>query len=117
MVNFWDDVYGFSMKCMKSDVLTEAFIETVPEEKITTDSVILTEIDLKTCTTKTCDFTSKFQLKSLKDAPLTSLVGYFDIWFDLDQHVNFSTGPQHPKTHWQQTVFYLKEPINLKTGR
>ncbi|XP_063913181.1 protein arginine N-methyltransferase 1 isoform X2 [Zophobas morio] len=116
LINFWDDVYGFSMKCMKREVLTEAFIETVPETSIITNPVVLSEVDLKTCTVTTCDFSSDFILKATKDGLLTAVVGYFDTFFDLPTSVQFSTGPQAPKTHWQQTVFYLREPIEMKTG-
>ncbi|RZC40309.1 protein arginine N-methyltransferase 1 [Asbolus verrucosus] len=116
LINFWDDVYGFSMKCMKNEVLTEAFIETVPQNSIITDPIVLSEIDLNKCTVTTCDFNCKFILRAIKDGVLTSLAGYFDTFFDLPNSVQFSTGPQAPKTHWQQTVFYLKDPIELKTG-
>ena len=27
-----------------------------------------------------------------------------------------STGPQEMPTHWKQTVFYLRDPINVTTG-
>jgi protein arginine N-methyltransferase 3 len=104
------------MKCMKSEVLTEAFIETVPQNNILTEPVVLSEIDLRTCTVTTCDFSSKFILRATKDGKLTSLAGYFDTFFDLPTSVQFSTGPHAPKTHWQQTVFYLKDPIEMKTG-
>lgn len=104
------------MKCMKREVITEPFIETVPQENLITDDAILCEIDLKTCNVQACDFSSKFSLKASKDGLLTSLVGYFDTFFDLPNSVHFSTGPQSTKTHWQQTVFYLKEPIEVKVG-
>lgn len=115
-MNFWDDVYGFSMKCMKQDVVNEAFVEVVPNDKILTNSVVVTDIDLMTCDTNACEFTSKFQLTANKDGPLTALVGYFDTFFELPNKVEFSTGPHANKTHWQQTVFYLKEVVPLKEG-
>ncbi|EFA02398.1 protein arginine N-methyltransferase 1 [Tribolium castaneum] len=116
VINFWDNVYGFSMKCMKSEVISEAFVETVPGESVMTDPITLKEIDLASCTVDTCDFSSAFALKATKDAVLTCLVGYFDTFFDLPKSVHFSTGPEAPKTHWQQSVFYLKETINMSAG-
>lgn len=116
LINFWDDVYGFSMKCMKSEVVVEPNIETVPSDKIISKPFVLTEIDLKTCTTQVCDFTSNFKLEIFKDGVVTALVGYFDTFFDLENPLWFSTGPHAKKTHWQQTVFYLRNPIDVKEG-
>lgn len=115
-VHFWDNVYGFSMKCMKNDVLKEASIDTVPSEKIFTTSSVLKNFNLTTCDIHACQFKSKFSLEVISDGVLTALVGYFDIVFDLDKPVAFSTGPKSTKTHWQQTVFYLEETIMVKKG-
>ncbi|KAJ8927689.1 hypothetical protein NQ314_019820 [Rhamnusium bicolor] len=84
VINFWDDVYGFSMKCMKKEALKEAFIEVVPEEKLLTSSAILTEIDLRTCNISACIFSSKFTITANKDGVLTAIAGYFDTFFDLE---------------------------------
>ncbi|KAG5887144.1 hypothetical protein JTB14_024253 [Gonioctena quinquepunctata] len=116
IIHFWDDVYGFSMKCMKREVLREAFIEIIPEEKVLTNPVVLTEIDLKTCNVNACIFSSKFTFKALKDGTLTAIAGYFDTFFDIDNKVEFSTGPHAPRTHWQQTVFFLDKTIPMKEG-
>lgn len=105
------------MKCMKSEVLNEANIETVADETIITAPCILTEIDLKTCDTNTPNFTSKFNLRATKAGKLTALAGYFDIFFDLENPVLFSTGPHVTRTHWQQTVFYLKNTIDVTEGK
>lgn len=105
------------MKCMKNDVISEAVIETVPPESVMTEPIVLKEIDLETCTVGTCDFSTSFSLKATKTALLTCLVGYFDTFFDLPNSVQFSTGPQSTKTHWQQTVFFLKDTIQMNKGK
>ncbi|GJQ77287.1 Art3 [Trypoxylus dichotomus] len=96
-ITFWDNVYGFNMKCMKSEVLSEANVETVANETIITEPCILTEIDLRTCDINTPNFLSKFTLKVTKS-------------------VSFSTGPHVTRTHWQQTVFYLKNTLDVTEG-
>lgn len=101
---------------MKSEVINEAFIEIVPNDKLITDSVVLKEIDLRNCDINSSEINAQFSLTASKDGVLTSLVGYFDTFFDLTNSVHFSTGPESPKTHWQQTVFYLKDLIELKQG-
>lgn len=104
------------MKCMKTEVLKEAFVEIVPEDKVITNSVEITQIYLKSCTVNACIFSSKFTFNVLKDGTLTAIAGYFDTFFDLENKVQFSTGPDSPKTHWQQTVFFLGHTIELKQG-
>lgn len=116
LINFWDNVYGFDMACMKSDVVVEPNIETVPPEKVITSPSTLVDLDLKTCTTKSSEFTTNFELECLQSGTITSLAGYFDTFFELPNPISFSTSPQHTKTHWQQTVFYLKNTIEVNKG-
>lgn len=40
-VAFWEDVYGFKMSCMKSDVVKEASVDLVKPERIISDQVIV----------------------------------------------------------------------------
>ncbi|XP_056641304.1 uncharacterized protein LOC130448116 [Diorhabda sublineata] len=116
VINFWDDVYGLTMKCMKQEVLKEPFVEYIPEEKLLTNPQIITEIDLKTCHVNACVFSSKFALTATRDGLLTAIGGYFDIYFDLEHKVEFSTRPSASKTHWQQTLFFLPDCIEMKSG-
>lgn len=101
---------------MKSEVISEPFIDTVAKEKVITDPSVLLDINLNTCNTDVCQFSKKFALSVKRDGILTSLAGYFDIFFDLENKVSFSTGPHCTKTHWQQTIFYLKKTIEVKEG-
>lgn len=116
-ITFWDNVYSFNMKCMKSEVLKEATVETSRPETVVTEPSMIAEIDLTTCTTDTPNFTSNFELKVVKSGELTALAGYFDTFFDLTCPVQFSTGPLSPKTHWQQTLFYLKNVVEVTEGK
>ncbi|KAK5643429.1 hypothetical protein RI129_007274 [Pyrocoelia pectoralis] len=115
-ITFWNNVYGFSMKCMKHEVVKEPNIETISSDTVITTPFILTEINLKTCQTNTVEFSTDFKLQVTKGGVLTALGGYFDTFFDLPNSVSFSTGPHVMKTHWQQTVFYLKNPQNVNEG-
>lgn len=117
LINFWDNVYGFNMQCMKNDVVIEPNIETVPQEKVITSPSILLDLDLKTCTIDSSQFKTDFELHCLSNGTITSLAGYFDTFFELPKPSTFSTSPKHTKTHWQQTVFYLKNVIDVKEGQ
>ena len=45
-VRFWDDVYGFKMSCMKSDVIKEASVGLVkPETVVTPRATVLVRLD------------------------------------------------------------------------
>ncbi|XP_049791542.1 protein arginine N-methyltransferase 1 isoform X3 [Schistocerca nitens] len=116
LIHFWEDVYGFRMTCMQSEVLREPSVEVVPKDKIVTSSFVLTEIDLYSCSTDCINYTSEFSLEALRDCTITSFAGYFDVFFDLPVPIQFSTGPVSEATHWKQTVFFLKQPIPLQKG-
>lgn len=115
-VNFWKDVYGFKMSCMKTNMLKETSVEIARKEHLITDPCIIVDIDINNCTTECVNFTYDFSLTCKKDGYLTSLIGYFDTFFELEVPVEFSTGPYTEPTHWKQTIFYLKNPIEVKAG-
>lgn len=118
IVKFWEDVYGFKMSSLATEVLKEPFVEIVPSSAVATSPHMLAELNLMTCSTKDYSYiSSPFKLEVLRDTSITAFAGYFDTFFDLPvKEVWFTTGPQSEPTHWKQTVFYLKEPIPVKKG-
>ncbi|KAL0895102.1 hypothetical protein ABMA27_013559 [Loxostege sticticalis] len=116
LINFWSDVYGYKMNCMKSEVVREASVDIIGSKHIISEPYVIKEVDMVTCDTNTMDFTSDFKLPITKDGHLTSLVGYFDTFFDLPNKVSFSTGPEKTPTHWKQTVFYFRDCKEVKQG-
>nr|CAD7260629.1 unnamed protein product [Timema shepardi] len=116
LVGFWSDVYGYRMSCLQREVVREPMVEVISEEKVVTDTCLLTQLDLYTCTIDSVDFTADFELRVTQDDTLTALAGFFDVFFDLPCHVSFTTGPHKPPTHWKQTIFFLDEPIPVKLG-
>lgn len=115
-INYWSDVYGFKMNCMKSEVVREPSIDIVDAKKIISEPFVVKVIDINTCTTDVMDFSCDFKLAITRDGFVTSIVGYFDTFFDLPNPVAFSTGPHATPTHWKQTVFYLKDCTEVKAG-
>ncbi|XP_063358140.1 protein arginine N-methyltransferase 3-like [Cydia amplana] len=116
LIDFWSDVYGYKMNCMKSEVVREASVDVVGSKNTLSEPCVVKDIDINTCNTDVMDFTSTFKLPITKDGSLTSLVGYFDIFFDLPSKVSFSTGPHTTATHWKQTVFYFRDCKEVKNG-
>ena len=106
------------MSCMKGPVLTEASVEIVPEDKVTSKASRVLQLDLTTCKLEDfASFESQFELEILKDCNITSIGGYFDtIFAQMKNPVTLSTSPWTTGTHWKQTVFYLEEKIPAKKG-
>lgn len=116
LVDYWTNVYGFKMSCMKNEVVREPSIEICNANNLITDTAEIQVFDLYRVTTDCVNFSSPFKLTVKKTGSLTAIIGYFDIFFDLENPVHFSTSPQAPPTHWKQTVFSLNEPISITEG-
>lgn len=117
MVDYWSNVYGFKMSCMKAEVLREPSIEICNVDDLMTNTAEIQAFDLYKVTTDCVNFSSPFTLNVKKTGSLTAIIGYFDIFFDLENPVHFSTGPYSTPTHWKQTVFSLSEPISITEGK
>lgn len=115
-MDFWDNVYGFKMTAMKSQMLREASVEYVASEKILSEPSMVLQLDLKTCTPADTEFFTAFQLVISRQDNLTALAGYFDVIFNLDHPVTLTTSPHQSPTHWRQTVFHLPKPIDVVAG-
>lgn len=118
LVDYWSNVYGFKMSCMKAKVVKEPSIEICNVKDLVTNVAEIQIFDLYAVDTNCSNFTAPFEFTVKKTGSLTAIVGYFDIFFDdLDNPISFSTGPHAPATHWKQTVFSLTEPISITEGK
>ncbi|XP_045196448.2 protein arginine N-methyltransferase 3-like [Mercenaria mercenaria] len=117
-VTYWDDVYGFRMTCMKSCVVREASVEVVNKDNVVSDACVIKDIDICTCGLEDLQFTASFSLQVNRTGDVTALIGFFDIFFDLNcsKKIEFSTSPNSTPTHWKQTVFLLDKPLPCKQG-
>jgi len=111
-INFWDDVYGFNMSCIKEMALLEPLVDVCKPDQLVSDSAKILEIDLYKVTKEELDFESKFNLTITRNDFIHALVVYFNVEFSkCHTQIRFSTGPRSAYTHWKQTVFYLQDPI------
>ncbi|PIK40997.1 putative protein arginine N-methyltransferase 3 [Apostichopus japonicus] len=117
-VKYWDNVYGFKMSCMRTPLLEEASVSYASSEHVMSEPAMIKCIDVTSTNVRDLDFTTDFKLVMSRTDTCTALVGYFDVIFERNctKTVMFSTGPRAPDTHWKQTVFYLKKPIELSEG-
>ncbi|XP_015603827.1 protein arginine N-methyltransferase 3 [Cephus cinctus] len=116
LVDYWSNVYGFKMSCMKPEVVREPSIEICNPQDLVTSVAEIKSFDLYTVQTDCVNFSVNFDLTVHRTGSLTAIIGYFDVFFDLDNPISFSTGPQSTPTHWKQTVFSLSEPISITEG-
>jgi protein arginine N-methyltransferase 1 len=116
-INWWNDVYGFDMSCIKKVAMQEPLVDVVDRNQVVSNSCLLSEVDLQTCTLEDIPFASAFNLQIKRNDYVQALVTFFNIEFTkCHKRVGFSTAPEAPYTHWKQTVFYFDEYITAKKG-
>ena len=117
-VTFWDSVYGYSMKSLKFECMSEPLVTLVPSESIITSDGEVASFDIMTCTLdQVKSFSSDFSLKANRAGKVHAIVGWFMTNFDHEKMTNkvqLSTSPFDASTHWKQTVFFMKEPFEMK---
>jgi protein arginine N-methyltransferase 1 len=114
-INFWDNVYGFDMSCIKGVAMSEPLVDVVEQRMVISNSVPLLNIDITTVTKAELAFTAPFRLVAQVNDYCHALVAYFDIVFSkCHKPIYFSTGPHARYTHWKQTVFYLEDVISIR---
>ena len=92
-INWWDDVYGFDMSCIREVAVSEPLVDVVDPKQIVTNSCLLKEVDLATITKEELSFTAPFSLKVRRSDYVQAFVTYFNIEFTkCHKRVGFSTG-------------------------
>jgi len=116
-IDWWENVYGFDMSCIKKMATLEPLVDTVDPNQVVTDFDTIAIIDTQTCTKADLAFTVPFTLTCNRDDYIHAIVCHFDNFFGSSHTaVEFSTGPHAQYTHWKQTVFYLNETLTVKAG-
>jgi len=116
-INFWDNVYGFNMSCIKKLAIQEPLVDVVEAKQVMTGSHKLLTLDMHTVKISDLTFKCPFRLIATRDDFCHALVAFFDIEFSkCHKPVYFSTAPSAQYTHWKQTVFYLEDVLSMKKG-
>lgn len=117
-INFWDDVYGFKMSCIKEIAISEPLVDHVDPRQIVTNSQVLCNIDLMKVTKEDLSFEVPFKIVAKKDDYIHAFMTYFTVDFTAcHTPIGFSTSPEANKyTHWKQTVFYFPDFVAVQKG-
>ncbi|KAJ4756988.1 Protein arginine N-methyltransferase 1.1 [Rhynchospora pubera] len=116
-IEFWDNVYGFNMSCIKKQAMMEPLVDTVDPNQIVTNSQLLKTMDISKMSPGDASFTASFKLIAERTDYIHALVAYFDVSFTkCHKLMGFSTGPKSKSTHWKQTVLYLEDVISICEG-
>ncbi|XP_003746612.1 protein arginine N-methyltransferase 1-like [Galendromus occidentalis] len=114
-INWWEDVYGFDMSCMRKVAISEPLVDVVDKSQVCTNATVIKEIDLYTVAKSELDFETSWSLRVFRDDYIHALVAFFNVEFSRSHsRIGFSTGPEAPYTHWKQTVFYLDDYMVVK---
>ncbi|KAG7032672.1 putative protein arginine N-methyltransferase 6 [Cucurbita argyrosperma subsp. argyrosperma] len=139
-IDFWRSVYGIDMSAMlplaKQCAFEEPSIETISGENVLTWPEVVKHVD--------CLTVSIGELESVTKTPLHGFAFWFDVEFcgpatamhglvpsnSDDNQVNdgsqrkkranpnealvLSTAPEDPPTHWQQTLIYFYDPLEVE---
>ncbi|KAI3495763.1 hypothetical protein L2E82_39398 [Cichorium intybus] len=116
-IEFWNNVYGFDMSCIRKQSMMEPLVDTVDQNQIVTNSQLLKTMDISKMTSGDASFTAPFKLIAERDDYIHALVAYFDVSFSVcHKMTGFSTGPRSRNTHWKQTVLYLEDVLTICQG-
>ncbi|XP_024445306.1 probable protein arginine N-methyltransferase 1 isoform X2 [Populus trichocarpa] len=116
-IEFWNNVYGFDMTCIKKQAMGEPLVDTVDQNQIVTNCQKLKTMDISKMVSGDTSFTAPFKLVAERDDFIHALVAYFDVSFTkCHKFTGFSTGPRSRATHWKQTVLYLEDVLTICQG-
>lgn len=114
-IDFWENVYGFNMSCIRDIALTEPLVDTVEPQQICTKVCQLKSIDITTVKKEELAFTVPYRIAATRNDYVHAFVVYWDAGFTGGHKEQwFSTGPRSKYTHWRQTVFYLHDFLPVK---
>ena len=117
-IQFWDDVYGFRMSCIKKAAKSEALVQSFWGDNVVSRPVAVAKFDIKVVKANQLNYKTDFSMRILRSGKCSAIGAYFNIDFTdgLAHPVSFSTGPFSKATHWKQTIFFLEETISVHRG-
>ncbi|EPY49270.1 type I ribosomal protein arginine N- methyltransferase Rmt3 [Schizosaccharomyces cryophilus OY26] len=125
-LDFWSDVYGFKMNCMKDASYNRVNVDVIPASYVNAEPVEFATINMHTCQVQDVSFKHPFSLTMKSSGPFCSFLVWFDTYFttskhqpvpsSVDQSFGFTTGPHGTPTHWKQCTLILRERPHVEAG-
>jgi type I protein arginine methyltransferase len=116
-IDYWNDVYGISMKPMRSCVLIEPIVDIIESANIISSMAPVFEANLEKITKEELSFVSNFKMQFTRKDRMHGLVGWFEVGFThCHKPVTLSTSPKYKSTHWKHTIFYFDPVIEVEAG-
>nr|XP_009861039.1 protein arginine N-methyltransferase 1-like [Ciona intestinalis] len=116
-INWWDNVYGFDMSCIRDVAISEPLVDVVEPKQVMASACLVKEVDLYTVKDGDLEFSAPYHLRVARNDYMQALVSFFSVEFTkCHKRTGFTTAPEAPYTHWKQTVFYLRDYVTAKKG-
>jgi hypothetical protein len=81
-IEFWTNVWGFSMAPIREMALREPLVDSVSAELVVTSVANLASININTMTEKDISFLANFELVMRRDDHMHAIALWFDVYFD-----------------------------------
>jgi len=116
-IDFWDNVYGFNMSCIKKIAIREPLVDTVEGKALLTNACKFYTVNLDTVKVEELIFKNPFSVKATRNDNMHAFIAWFDVEFSkCHKPIVISTAPTATYTHWKQTVFYIEDILTVNEG-
>ncbi|CAD8181893.1 unnamed protein product [Paramecium pentaurelia] len=110
-LTFWDSVYGVNMKWMKRWVIHEPLLESIKQDQLNSDPVLIYEVDLMKCTLEDLSFSNSYQVKINRQDFVTGVIVWMKYSFTFTHlPINVIMGPSK-SPFWKPIILYFNEEI------
>jgi len=116
-IDYWDNVYGFNMSCIKKIAIREPLVDTVEGKALVTSANRFYTVNLETVKVEDLIFKNPFSIKVSRTDNIHAFIAWFEVEFSkCHKPIIISTSPQSNYTHWKQTVFYIEDVLSVTEG-
>ncbi|XP_004529445.1 protein arginine N-methyltransferase 1 [Ceratitis capitata] len=116
-VEWWNDVYGINMKCMRDFALSEPSFQLVQPKQLLSTQFGIKYLNMHTATKEDLKFRCKYMLEMRRSGYVDGITTYFQVFFTKSHTpMGLSTDPCVWRTHWMQAVFFLDKPVYVNAG-
>jgi predicted RNA methylase len=109
-IKFWDTFKDPSLAAVREKAANSAYVETVTCKALVGGTAKLFDIDFTRAEPQPLIAETVFSIG--QECSMDAIIGWFKLNLDADTWID--TSPWSPKTHWQQCVFPLEKPFELK---